>query len=56
MKDRIDYAPFFILADKKMQQLYGELKSGRFKEASMLVEDLVAEVRLLQIAVRSHLE
>lgn len=56
MKDRIDYTPFYILADKKMQELYEVLKKNNHKEALFLIDDLLAEVRLMQVAIKSHTE
>ena len=55
MREAIDYTPFYLVAEKKLQQTYTTLKNNHYKEAAMLLDDLLAEVRLLQVAVKSHI-
>jgi hypothetical protein len=56
MKNKIDYAPYYLEAKRKLQEAYDVLKVGNYEEAATLLEDAAAEVRLMKIAVKSYVE
>ena len=56
MKNKIDYAPYYLEAAKKLKEANDFLKSNKFEEASLCLEGAVVELRMMQIAVKSHVE
>jgi len=56
MKNKIDYAPYYLEAEKKMKEAHDFLKQNRFEEAALCIEGATVELRMMQIAVKSHVE
>lgn len=56
MKDKLDYAPHYIAADKKLKEAYELILKRRFIEASTLLDEVAVEVRMMRVAVKSHVE
>lgn len=56
MKQRIDYAPYYLEAEKKLKEAHDALKKNQFEQAALQIEGAVVELRLMQIAVKSHAE
>ncbi len=56
MKHKIDYAPYYLNAKARLQEAYDALKEGKYKEAVEILDDAAIEVRLMRVAVKSHVE
>lgn len=56
MTTKLDYSLFYLEAKKKLNEAYELLKKHKYEEAALLLDDTVAEVRLMKIAVKSHVE
>lgn len=56
MKNKMDYSPYYLEAKKKLDEAYDALKTNQYETAALLLEEAVAEVRLMKIAVKSHVE
>ena len=54
MKDKVDYAPHYLEAKKKLTEVHELLLKNKFKEAAGLIDEIVVELRLMRTAVRSH--
>lgn len=53
---KLDYAPHYIAADQKLKEAYELILKKRYIEASTLLDEVAVEVRLMRIAVKSHVE
>lgn len=56
MKAKIDYAPYYLDAKKKLQEAHDLLLKNRFVEAASLLDEVAVEVRMMRAAVKSHVE
>lgn len=56
MKNKLDYAPYYLEAERKLFEAHEFLKKNKFEEASLCIEGAVVELRMMQIAVKSHVE
>lgn len=56
MKNKLDYAPYYIEAKKKIDEAHELLKKNRFIEAKTLIDEAVVELRMMRAAVKSHVE
>lgn len=55
MKDKLDYAPHYLEAKKKIQEAHELLLKNRFVDAAGLIDQAVVELRMMRAAVKSHL-
>jgi hypothetical protein len=56
MDKKIDYAPHYLEAKKKIDEAYRMLLVHEYEDAATLISDTIAELRLMRAAVRSHVE
>lgn len=56
MKDKLDYAPHYLEAKKKLNEAHELLLKNRFVDAAGLIDQIVVELRLMRAAVKSHVE
>lgn len=56
MKNKVDYAPYYLEAKKKLQEAHELLLKNRFVEAASLLDEVAVEVRMMRAAVKSHVE
>jgi hypothetical protein len=56
MNNKMDFAPYYLEADKKMKEAYQLLKISKYEEANTLIEEAIVELRMMRVAVRSHVE
>lgn len=56
MVDKVDYAPHYLEAKKKLDEAYKMLLVHDYEDAATLISDTIAELRLMRAAVRSHVE
>lgn len=54
--ETVDFSPFYIGAQQHLKELYIAANDKKFEEALMIVNELIADVRQLQIALRSYVE
>jgi non-homologous end joining protein Ku len=56
MNKKIDFAPYYLEADKKMKEAYELLKVSKYEEAAVLIDEATIELRMMRVAVKSHVE
>ena len=56
MGNKLDYAPYYIDAKKKLDEVHELLKKNRYIEAKTLIDEVVVELRMMRAAVKSHVE
>lgn len=56
MTSKIDYAPHYLIAKKNIHDVYKKLNDGEFTESVLLIDQTIAELRLMRAAVKSHME
>lgn len=56
MKHNLDYAPYYLEVKRLVNESHELLKKGRYKEAEELLESAVVELRMMRIAVKSHIK
>ena len=56
MKQKLDYAPHYLEAKKKLQEAHDLLLRNRFVEAAATIDEIVVELRMMRAAVKSHVE
>ena len=56
MKDRVDYAPHYLEAKKKLQEAYDMILEHKYTEALTLINEATVEMRLMRNAVKTHAE
>lgn len=56
MKNKVDYAPHHLEAQKKLKEAHELLKRNRFIEATTAIDEAVAALRMMRAAVRSYVE
>jgi hypothetical protein len=56
MVDKVDYAPHYLEAKKKLDEAYKMLLVHDYEDAATLISNTIAELRLMRAAVRSHVE
>ena len=56
MKNKIDYAPYYLEAEKKLKEAHDALKKNQFQDAATLIDEAVVELRMMRLAVKSHVE
>jgi hypothetical protein len=56
MSNKVDYAPHYLEAKKKLTEAHELLLKNKFKEAASLIDEIVVELRLMRTAVKSHAE
>lgn len=55
-KTAVDYAPHYLEVKKKLTEAHGLLLKNKYEEAANLLSDAIVELRLMHIAVKSHVE
>lgn len=56
MKNKLDYAPYYLDAKKKLQEAHELLLKNQFVEAASKLDEVAVEVRMMRAAVKSHVE
>lgn len=56
MSNKLDYAPHYLEAKKKLTEAHELLLKNRFVEAAGVIDQIVVELRLMRAAVKSHVE
>jgi len=56
MKDKLDYAPYYLEAMTKLKEAHELLLKNQFTPAVGKLDDVVVVVRLMRNAVKSHAE
>ena len=56
MKNKLDYAPYYLEAKKKLDEAHKLLLKNQFIEAASLLDEVAVEVRMMRAAVKSHVE
>ena len=54
--ETVDFSPFYISAQQHLKELYVAANDKKFEEALLIVNELIADVRQLQIALLSHVD
>lgn len=54
--DRLDYAPHYLEAKKKLSDTYNMLNKQEYKPAADNLDEIIAELRLMRAAVRTYME
>jgi hypothetical protein len=55
-KNEIDYAPYYLEAKKKLNEVHTLLVKQDYIQAASLVNEIIVELRMMQVAVKSHME
>lgn len=56
MKNKVDYAPYYLEAKKKLNEAHELLLKHKYSEATTMIDEIVVELRMMRAAVRSHAE
>lgn len=56
MKDKLDYAPYYLEAKKKLQEAHELLLKNNFTGALNKLDDVIVASRMMRNAVKSHVE
>lgn len=56
MKTKLDYAPHYLEAKKKLHEAHDLLLKNKFLDAAGIIDEIVVELRLMRAAVKSHVE
>ena len=56
MKDKVDYAPYYLEAIQKLKEAHELLLKHQFTEASGKLNDVIVAARMMRNAVKSHAE
>lgn len=56
MKDKVDYAPYYLEAMTKLKEAHDLLLKHQFTPAMGKIDDVIVVVRLMRSAVKSHAE
>lgn len=56
MPVKLDYAPHYLAAKRKIKEAHELLLKNRFIEASTLIDEAVVELRMMRAAVKSNVE
>jgi hypothetical protein len=56
MVNKLDFAPYYLEAERKLKEVHEMLKLNKFAEASTVVDEIVVELRMMRAAIRSHAE
>jgi hypothetical protein len=56
MKDKVDYAPYYLEAMTKLKEAHDLLLKHQFTPAIGKLDDVIVVVRLMRSAVKSHAE
>lgn len=54
--DRLDYAPHYLAAKKKLLDTYNMLNKNEHAEAVPVIDEIIAELRLMRSAVKTHVK
>lgn len=54
--DRLDYAPHFLEAKKKLLDTYNLLNRNEHSHAANVIDEIIAELRLMRTAVKTHVK
>ena len=56
MSNKIDYTPYYLDALNKLKEVHDLLKKNAFEEAATKLDESMVELRMMRIAVKSHVE
>lgn len=56
MKNKLDFAPYYLDVKKKLQEVHELLLKNQFVEAASKLDEVAVEVRMMRAAVKSHVE
>ena len=56
MNNKIDFAPYYLDALNKLKEAHALLKKNEFEEAATKLDEAMVELRMMRIAVKSHVE
>jgi hypothetical protein len=54
--ETVDFSPFYLNAREHLKQIYEAANNKKYEDALLIVNELVADVRQLQIALLSYTE
>lgn len=55
-KNEIDYAPYYLEAKKKLNEVHALLVKQDYTQAASLINEIIVELRMMRVAVKSHTE
>lgn len=56
MKNTIDYAPYYLEAKKKLNEVHAMLNKHEYIQAATRLDEIIVELRMMRVAVKSHTE
>ena len=56
MTNKIDFAPYYLEALNKIKDAHALLKKNAFEEAATKLDEAMVELRMMRVAVKSHVE
>lgn len=56
MRDTIDYAPYLLEAEQKLKEAHDLLKTQNYLKAIETIDDAVVALRMMRVAVISHVQ
>jgi hypothetical protein len=54
--EKLDFSEHYIVSKKKLTQAYNLFNKCEFDHAVALVEETIAELRLMRAAIKTHLK
>lgn len=54
--EKLDYTPHYLNAKKHLNEIYQLLNNNKLSEGLVLLDELFADVRMMQLAVKSRLD
>jgi len=55
-KNEIDYAPYYLEAKKKLGEAHALLNKQQYSEAASAINEIIVELRMMRVAIKSHME
>lgn len=55
-KNEIDYAPYYLEAKKKLSEAHALLNKQQYSEAASAINEIIVELRMMRVAIKSHME
>lgn len=55
-KIKVDYAPHYLDSKQKLDAVYKVLLDNDYEHAATMISEIIVELRLMRVAVRSYVE
>ena len=54
--EKLNFAEYFLNAERQLRQVYEEANDNKFTEASEKINDIIVELRFLKAAILSNVQ